>query len=581
MSVLRFVAFFVLLIACGPSSRRSDGDAGTGSNNGDGSGSNQIGTSCSSDLHNVLDDNGNIVATCPDDQGCAAGACVPACDAAAASQGSVGCDFVVATPSFYANITPPCFAVFLANNWPKEAAVTLSYGGMTFDAATYGRVPNGSPNAASWPAIPATGIASSDVGVLFLSQDPTSVNGGPLTCPITPAISQSGGTAVYSGAASTGIGQGWHITTSYPVSAYDILPYGGASSYLPSAELLLPTSAWGTNYVTAGPQKSSGPGWGQVIAAMDGTTVTITPSISLPGGGAVAAAPANTPTTYSLNAGQYVQWQDAGDMAGSVITSNNPVSFTGGTGYLCLSGATSSGGGCDSGHQMIPPVSALGSEYVAMPYTTRRADLQEESIKYRFVGTTAGTTLTYDPPVPSAPTSIGVGQVVEFEAVGPFKVTSQDVMHPFYVGQYMTGCFTTSGSRPGASGGCLGDEEYVNLLPPAQWLTSYVFFTDPTYTTTTLTVTRKAPFEDVMIDCIGTVTGWTNVSGGTEYQVAHVDLQRDAPIGSCTNGRHTATSAGAFNIMVWGLSNAASYAYPAGGNVGKINPVVVVGREAP
>jgi hypothetical protein len=153
-------------------------------------------------------------------------------------------------------------------------------------------------------------------------------------------------------------------------------------------------------------------------------------------------------------------------------------------------------------------------------------------------------------------------------------------MHPFYVAQYMTGCFTTSGSRPGASGGCLGDEEYVNILPPAQWLTSYVFFTDPTYTTTTLTVTRKAPFQDVTIDCIGTVTGWQNVSGGTEYQVAHVDLQRDTPVGTCTNGRHTATSAGQFNIMVWGLSDAASYAYPAGGNVGKINPVVVIARQA-
>lgn len=580
MSAFRFVALLFVLVACGPASRRND-DGGNGGDGGgsNGDGGNQLGTSCSSDLHSVLDDNGNIVATCPDDQGCAAGACVPACQAAAASQGSVGCDFVVATPSFYANITPPCFAVFLANNWPKDAAVTISYGGTTYDATTFGRVPDGTPSAANWPAIPATGIASSNLGVLFLSQDPTSVNGSPLTCPITPAISQTNGTAVYAGQTSTGLGQAWHITTSYPVSAYDILPYGGASSYLPSAELLLPTSAWGTNYVTAGPQKSSGPGWGQVTASMDATTVTITPSVALPGGTNVAAAPANTPTTYTLNAGQYVQWQDSGDMAGSVISSNNPVSFTGGTGYLCLSGATSSGGGCDSNHQMIPPVSALGSEYVAMPYTTRRLDLQEESIKYRFVGTTAGTTLTYDPPVPAAPASIGVGQVVEFEATGPFKVTSQDVMHPFYVGQYMTGCFTTSGSRPGASGGCLGDEEYVNLLPPAQWLSSYVFFTDPTYTTTTLTVTRKAPFQDVMIDCIGTVTGWTNVSGGTEYQVAHVDLQRDAPIGSCTNGRHTATSAGAFNIMVWGLSNAASYAYPAGGNVGKINPVVVILRQ--
>jgi hypothetical protein len=184
--------------------------------------------------------------------------------------------------------------------------------------------------------------------------------------------------------------------------------------------------------------------------------------------------------------------------------------------------------------------------------------------------------------VPGAPATLNVGQVVEFEATGPFTMTSQDAMHPFYVGQYMTGCFVSGGSRPGDSGGgCLGDEEYVNILPPAQWLSSYVFFTDPTYTTTNLVVVRKAGntgFQDVTIDCLGTIGGWQPVAGGSQYEITNVDLQRDTPVGTCTNGRHTASSAGAFTIMVWGLSNAASYAYPAGGNVGKINPVVVIGR---
>jgi hypothetical protein len=573
--------FIVLLkiVACGPARQRPGGDDDSDGSNGS---NNPLGNSCSSDLHDVLDDQGNVVATCPDDQGCAAGACVPACDAAAASQGSVGCDFVVATPSFYAGIAPPCFAVFLANNWPKDAAVTISYGGTQYDATMFGRVPDGTPSAATWPAVPATGIPSSNVGVLFLSHDPSSVNGTPLACPITPAISQTNGTAVYAGQTSTGVGTAWHITTSYPVSAYDILPYGGASSYLPSAELVLPTTAWGTNYVTAGPTPTSGPGWGQVVASQDNTTVMVTPSVSLPGGTGVAAAAANATTTYTLNAGQYIQWQDSGDMGGSVIQSSAPVSYTGGTGYLCLGSQTSAGGGCDSGHQITPPVSALGYEYVGIPYATRRADLQEESIKYRLVGAAAGTTLTYNPPVAGAPASLNVGQVAEFEATGPFTVTSQDAMHPFFVGQYMSGCEVTSGSRPGASGGELGDEEYVNILPPAQWLSSYVFFTDPTYTTTNLVVVRKAGatgFQDVTIDCLGTIGGWQPVAGGSEYEITNVDLQRDTPVGTCTNGRHTATSAGGFTIMVWGLADFSSYGYPAGGNVGKINPVVVIGRN--
>jgi hypothetical protein len=577
----------IVFLACGPA-RRGVGDDDDGS--GDGGSNNGPGVACSSDLHNVLDGSGNVIETCPNDQGCAAGACVPACQAAAASQGSVGCDFVVATPSFFPGITPPCFAVFLANNWPIDSVVTVSRSGMTYDPATFGRVPDGTANAASWPPIPATGVASSNVGVIFLGSDPNSSNGpeNPTTCPVTPAVAVANGSAVYSGtAASTGIGSAFHVTTSVPVSAYDILPYGGAASFLPSAELLLPTTAWGTNYVTAGPKPTStinaesGPGFGQIVASMDGTMVQISPSVALPAGTGVAAAPAHTVTTYTMNAGDYIQWQDSGDMAGSIITSSNPVSYTGGTGYLCVASATSpSGGGCDSSHQEIPPVSALGSLYVAPPYATRQADLSPESIIYRLVGTTAGTTLTYAPAVAGAPTTLDVGQVVEFQTTaGAFTIASQDAMHPFYVGQYMSGCLTSMGSRPGANGGCLGDEEYVNILPPAQWLSSYVFFTDPTYTTTNLVIVRAAGtagFGDVTVDCLGTITGWTPVGDGTQYEITNVDLQRDTPVGSCTNGRHTATSTGAFNIMVWGLADAASYAYPAGGNVGKINPVVVI-----
>jgi len=586
---LTLACTITLAIACGPNGRPGNGgDGGHGS----GDGGNNNGDGCSSDLHNVVDMNGNVVQTCPDDQGCANGMCVPACQAAAASQGSVGCDFVVATPSFLPLIAPPCFAVFLANNWPLDSVVTITRGSQTYDPATYGRVPDGTPNAATWPAVPSTGIASSNVGVLFLSSDPNSENGTPTTCPITPAVSTTDGAAVYSGSnAASGMGTAFHITTSVPVSAYDIMPYGGASSYLPSAELLLPTTAWGTNYVTAGPTlvspatlefgQTNGPGWGAVVASMDNTMVQITPTKPLPAGTGVVAAPMGQTTTYTLNSGQFVQWQDSGDMAGSVITSSNPVAYTGGSGYLCLADATSMGGGCDSSHQLIPPVSAMGYEYVAPPYATRRADLQPESILYRIVGMVAGTTLTYSPAVAGAPTTVGVGQVVEFQSTTPFIVTSQDMMHPFYVAQYMTGCELTAGTRAGDGGyGCLGDEEYVNILPPAQWLQSYVFFTDPTYDTTNIVVTRAADasgtFSDVMVDCLGTLTGWQPVGDGTKFQVTNADMQRDTPVGTCTNGRHTSSSAGAFNIMVWGLSGAASYAYPAGGNVGKINPVVVI-----
>jgi hypothetical protein len=289
---------------------------------------------------------------------------------------------------------------------------------------------------------------------------------------------------------------------------------------------------------------------------------------------------------YTLAAGEFVQWQDTGDMSGSIIQADHPVAFIGGDTYLCLASLTSTGGGCDSSHQMIPPVNALGSEYVGPPYTTRRKDLQDESIPYRIIATVAGTTFTYDPPVTGAPATLDAGGVADFETTLAFTVKSQDSAHPFYLAQLMTGCHTTSGSRPGAadipnvcSPACLGDEEFVNVLPPAQFLHQYVFFTDPTYWTTNLVVVRVkqgGAFADVTLDCAGTLSGWKDVGTAGTYQITNVDLVRaNVPQGTCNNGVHVAKSTGAFGIMVWGEDCASSYAYPAGGNVAAINSVTV------
>ncbi|MBI4705943.1 MAG: IgGFc-binding protein [Deltaproteobacteria bacterium] len=523
---------------------------------------------CSPDLQHVIDAHGTIVKTCAPEQGCSAGTCVPPCQAAADSKGNVGCDFTVATPHFYVGIKPPCFAAFLANAWPKDAKITVSRGGQTYDTSQFGRIADANPNTAGWAPVPPTGVPKDKVAVLFLSQDPASFNATPLTCPVPPAINQGNGSAVV----QTGRGQAWRIQTDVPVSTYDILPYGGAKSYLPSAELVIPTSAWGTNYFAVLPRDSAGPPWGQLVAT-EATTVKIFPNVGLPGGAGVDAAPAQQQATFLLGAGEYIQWQLAPgqDMSGTVIQSDKPVAFTGGNGYICYQSQTSSGGGCDSAHQQIPPISAFGSEYVAPPYATRGNGA--ESIPYRLVGAVKDTTLAYDPPVPGAPAAIGAGQVVEFETTLAFAVSSQDADHPFYVGQIMTGCMVPG--NPNSN----GDEEYVNVLPPAQWLARYVFFTDPTYPTTNLVFTRMATatgFKEVKLDCLGQLGGWIPVGAGGKYEVMNVDLIRfGQPNGACANGPHQAESEGPFGLMVWGLDWFSSYGYPAGGSVAPINTVVV------
>jgi hypothetical protein len=125
-----------------------------------------------------------------------------------------------------------------------------------------------------------------------------------------------------------------------------------------------------------------------------------------------------------------------------------------------------------------------------------------------------------------------------------------------------------------------GDPETVNIVPPAQYLESYIFFTDPTYSETNLVLTRgptsTGTYADVTLDCLtSAVTGWQAI-GGSGFQYTRVDLQvGHAAVGGCDNGLHSIKSTSPFGITVWGFDQYVSYAYPAGASVRPINNVVV------
>ncbi len=418
-----------------------------------------------------------------------------------------------------------------------------------------------------------------------LSCDPNAKHtlGFPLTCPKAPALPMD---AAISG---TGQGQAFHLKSDQPIVAYDILPYGGATSFLPAASLLFPTTAWGSNYIVYGPHPAGG---GELfmtlIGKSDGTTVTLNPKQTLAGGGGLAPATAGTANTFMINAGQTLQWIGSGDPSGAILQSSAPVGVVTGTTYLSVVTANmTSGGGEDSAHQQIPHINALGNEYVGPGLVTRVASMAPESVLYRMVGVVDGTQLTYDPPVPG-PATLGVGQIAEFQTATAFTVTSQAADHPFGFTQYLAGADATT--RPGcaptppfAGLTCgLGDEEWVNLLAPAQFRNHYSFFTDPTYATTNLVITRIADgsgmFSDVTIDCLGApVTGWMPVGSSGKYEVAYVDLVRGTTpvVAACGSSRHLADSKGNFGIVVWGTDYYASYGYAAGGNLSAVNKVVV------
>lgn len=574
------------------------GMAGAGMSGGSGqAGGGQAGSggggplSCSEDLSAVLDGSGAVVQVCPDDQGCKGGACVPLCEAADAAGSNLGCEFWVSTPRTIGTkyATPslqPCFAVLLANTTKQPAKVQVELGGASFDATTFGRLPAAGKEPKDWPALPPEGIPADQVAVLFLSHDPAVIfqeTQLSLACPVATATGASG-------VEGNGLGEGFRIATDVPVSAYDIFPFGGARSHFPGAQLLFPRAATGTNYVLVGPPRGTstvpGPAFLQILAVEDNTQVTLAPTEALPASGAIPAIAAGSKATFSLDAGQYAQWEIEGgtlDLAGSILESDRKVSVSVGNRFLRLQPVDGPGG--EATHNAQQPASSLGFSYVAAPYETRRADLQPEEIQYRLVGAVDGTTLAYDPPVDGAPAQLGKGQVADFKTTLAFKVKSQDADHPFGFAQMMMTANVPGGSREGglvpymSPPYPLGDEEFVPLLPPVQFRSAYVFMTDTTYATTNLTVIREqgaSGFEDVEVECLGKLSGWKAVGSDGTHQYTTVDLLRAGkPSGTCQNGRQYASSKGPFGLIVWGLDTYSSYGYPAGGNARKTTEAVI------
>jgi hypothetical protein len=317
----------------------------------------------------------------------------------------------------------------------------------------------------------------------------------------------------------------------------------------------------------------------EIIGSVDGTTVTILPSNDIVAGTGVAGATHNVAATYNVDKGQVLQFEQDAELTGSIIQATQNVAVFGAQDCVTIDYPA-----CDSEHQQLAPVRTLGSEYAAVRYHDRWNDGAhvENNVPWRIVGAVNGTTLTYTPSTPAAaPTTIDKGQVVTFRNSGYFTVASQDNNHPFYLGYHMTGggvgapwSMVTMNSDYNP-----GDPEWQNMVPPAEWLSSYVFFMDPTYRDSSLVFIRKqkadGSFDDVTLDCAGVLTGWQPITGST-YEYTYRDMAISfAGVSGCYQGVHVATSNSSFGLSVWGWANNSSYGYPAGMSIRAVNGVVV------
>lgn len=571
--------------------------------------------------------------------------CINPCKDSLGNDTSNGCEFYAVEMDTTDETKGACYAVFVVNQWKtgQSAKMLVTRAGQNLPPIEqYTYIPVGTGTGITYqPYDPNAGLATGEIAILFLSRDPAALdysaraNGEPsdpgvlANCPegVTPAI--VGDAALH----GTGIANAFRIQTNVPVVAYQMLPYGGGRARVTGSTLLMPTNTWDTNYVIADAYKASplllGDGRSGpttvVIASQDSTQVIIKPKVAIDSLPPVPGADAGELFRYTLNQGQYLQITpdhviitDNLELTGSALQSDKPVGVIGGATLMDVP-ANDITYRADSAEQMIPPVRALGSEYVAVRYSNRHPETGvDESPPWRLVGVVTGTQVTFDPPrsaigfngtrngVAFDPSVNGVvasfeldaSDLVEFTDPGPFVVTSQDSNHPFFFASYMTG-----GKCNGAlndAGACVpstsdfqgfGDPEFIVVVPPAQYLPRYTFFTDPTYPETNLVVVRvrdaaTGQWPDITLDCpvpppagAGVLTGWSPVGTSGNYEMTRRFLSTGnfSGVNGCDNGVRSITGSFAsptvdgsvlvprFGVTIWGWGNNQTYPYDGDG----------------
>lgn len=327
-----------------------------------------------------------------------------------------------------------------------------------------------------------------------------------------------------------------------------------------------------------------------MIGTQDGTTITITPAVNVHKAEKGTVPPAITAGTKSaaitVNAFDVLQISpqimDA-DLSGSLIEADKPIAVFGG--HPCANVPTSQWFACDHVEEQILPLKAWGTDAVLGRYAARpnKTGTQDEPV-WRIIAGADAMTVHFDPEVDGVGaehTFAEQGEVLEFmspidhyaSATFDNPTDPEKPEAPFFAYQMMTGRYWA-----GQGADYTWGDPMMLLAPPAgQYLNRYTFATDNVfnYRYDQIVLVRKAGYS-ITVDCLGEIpdTDFVQV-GGSEWQVARVNIDKPNGVGTCVDGPHSAESTAPFGISVVGIDLANSYGYPGGLGVRWINPVDV------
>jgi len=217
-----------------------------------------------------------------------------------------------------------CYAAVLANNWEIPAKIEAEYDGVSLDVAQSTRIMRTDGTTTTYE--PFTGeLQPGEVAVVFLSEQSGGI--ASVACPagVNPAVRK------LTSSSGTRRDPTFRIKTTAPVSAYSVYPFGGAMSQASSSTMLLPVASWKKDYSVTSP-------WEMrhffdeyqyptthVVAAEDGTEITLVGSVHIQAGKDVEPAEKGNAKTYHLKRGEHLQFFQEQELTGSRIGSNKPI----------------------------------------------------------------------------------------------------------------------------------------------------------------------------------------------------------------------------------------------------------------
>lgn len=397
----------------------------------------------------------------------------------------------------------------------------------------------------------------------------------------------------------------YRLTSSSPVAVTQFNPFeyesGGTFSYTNDATLLLPQHVLTGDYVgasyvplsrTTGDSFSGGsslkmPGYLAVVGVTPTPTtiqILLSANVAADAGGRWPATPRGGTISFSLSRGEVAHvvagippncdssrpnfnhieecsfgicdffdtCEEVGfDSTGSRITANQPVVVFGG--HVCAY-VPYNAEACDHLETQLAPIQTWGRNFASTPMIDPGTGAHN---LVRVVAAFDGTTINVNPPQSGVSTvTLAGGDWTQFMATGAFEVTSDQAIQ---VAQFLLG---QNYSTPMAA---RGDPGMTVLVPREQYRLDYTFITPSSYNPGTsgqsYVLISRPPGVEVVLDGAPVSTTWST-AGGRELGIVPVN-----------GGTHTMRGAEAFGIVVYGLGQYTSYAYPGGLNLEQITVI--------